>query len=53
MTRNAVGTKRRIIVEKSKRRGDSRGFAFKVAVAMTLLIWTLGGLAILLAIYPW
>jgi hypothetical protein len=26
-------------------------FAFKVAMAMTLLIWTLGGLAIALAIF--
>ena len=26
-------------------------FAFKVAFAMTLLIWTLGGLAIALAIF--
>jgi len=30
---------------------DESDFAFKVAFAMTLLIWTLGGLAIALAIF--
>jgi hypothetical protein len=38
-------------VQKSIAAGESQDPAFKVALAMTLLIWTLGGLAIALAIF--
>ena len=32
--------------------GELHDPAFKIALAMTLLIWALGGLAIALAIFP-
>jgi hypothetical protein len=41
---------RRTIMQTSIATGDS-DFAFNVAFAMTLLIWTLGGLTIALAIF--
>jgi hypothetical protein len=50
---NTIGSKRRMITENSEgtENFQDSDIAFKVAVAMTLLIWTVGGLAIVLAIY--
>ena len=39
------------IAIETRAKPDESDFAFKVAFAMTLLIWTLGGLAIALAIF--
>ena len=52
---NTIASKRRMIMENSERKGNSQDsdIAFTFAIAMTLLTWTLAGLAIVLAIYAW